>query len=187
MITGGAALVLIALGMVFVNVQVAGTPNVSGPPPADETLKLTVPEMQRVKNVPVYTTTADDEASLNAGAIHVEGTGFPWEAGSNVYIAGHRLGYPNTGSFLLFYDLNKLENGDRVVLKDAKGRKYIYQVFDELVVDPGEYYVTEPVAGKNVVSLQACTLPDYSRRIIVQAELVRVVEQPAQASAAGQA
>ncbi|MDP9458582.1 MAG: hypothetical protein M3Q60_23035 [Actinomycetota bacterium] len=27
------------------------------------------------------------------------------------------------------------------------------------------------MAGKNVLTLQTCTLPDYSRRLIVQAEL----------------
>jgi sortase A len=31
-----------------------------------------------------------------------------------------------------------------------------------------------PVAGKNIVSLQTCTLPDYAKRLIVQAELKSV-------------
>ncbi len=34
--------------------------------------------------------------------------------------------------------------------------------------------MTEPVPGKSVVSLQTCTLPDYSQRYVVQAELVDV-------------
>jgi sortase A len=95
-----------------------------------------------------------------------------------VYIAGHRLGYPNTGSFLVFYDLHKLKDGDNVVLRDADGKRYHYKVFDEFVVEPDRVEVTEPVAGKNVVSLQACTLPDYSKRLVVQAELVEVLEEP---------
>jgi sortase A len=37
--------------------------------------------------------------------------------------------------------------------------------------------VTDPVAGKNILTLQTCTLPDYSQRLIVQAELVNT--QPA--------
>jgi len=32
--------------------------------------------------------------------------------------------------------------------------------------------VTRPIQGRNIVSLQTCTLPDYSRRLIVQAEKV---------------
>lgn len=147
--------------------------------PRNETLSLTVPKMSRVKDVPVFTAEADNEAALDEGAIHVRGTGFPWEDESNVYIAGHRLGYPNTGSFLVFYDLHKLKNGDNVVLRDADGKRYLYRVFDEFVVAPNQTEVTKPVAGKNIVSLQACTLPDYSKRLIVQAELVEVLEEPA--------
>lgn len=30
----------------------------------------------------------------------------------------------------------------------------------------------EPVPGRDVVSLQTCSLPDYAERIVVQAELV---------------
>ncbi len=183
LVIGGLALILVTVGMVLVNVQMAGDAIESVPPPSDDAMRLTVPKMERVKNVPVYTSSADDEAKLGAGTLHLAETGFPWEPGSNVYIAGHRLGYPNTRSFLVFYDLNKLKNGDRVVLKDAVGRRYIYQVFNEFVTDPMDYQITQPVAGKNIVSLQTCTLPDYSKRLVVQAELIRIREAPVQASA----
>ncbi len=152
--------------------------------PKNEALSLTVPKMSRVENVPVYTAEAGDNAALDEGAVHVRGTGFPWEDESNVYIAGHRLGYPNTWSFLVFYDLHKLKDGDNVVLRDSDGKKYLYRVFDEVVVEPDRVEVTEPVAGRNIVSLQACTLPDYSKRLVVQAELVEVLEGSEQASAA---
>src|SRR3712207_9349095 len=72
-----------------------------------------------------YTTLfrSDDEEMLrDYAAIHLNSTGFPWEAGANVYIAGHRLGYPNTPSFLAFYDLDKMEKGDEVIVADADGR-----------------------------------------------------------------
>jgi sortase A len=153
--------------------------------PAQKMLHLTVPRMKRVNDIPVFTAAANDVEKLDAGAIHVEGTGFPWEREANVYIAGHRLGYPRTGSFLVFYDLNKLRPGDKVVLEDAEGGRYIYKVFEEVIVNPNETSVTKPVDGKNIVSLQACTLPDYSRRLVVRAELERYEEAPAkQASAA---
>ena len=45
-------------------------------------------------------------------------------------------------------------------------------MFKEFVVNPTDLYVTEPVAGKDVLTLQSCTLPDYSQRLIVQAEKV---------------
>ncbi len=166
----GLALVLVSVGLVLMSLQTGGLTG-SVPAPSDDTLKLTVPKMNRAKNVPVYTTTATDENSLGAGAIHLNTTGYPWDAGSNVYIAGHRLGYPNTKSFLVFYDLNKLKTGDQVVLRDSAGTRYIYQVYNRIVTTPDDLSITEPV-GKNIVSLQTCTLPDYSQRLVVQAELV---------------
>lgn len=166
----GFALVLVAAGLIVMGLQTGGLSG-SAPAPSDDTLKLTVPKMSRAKNVPVYTTTANDENSLGAGAIHLNTTGYPWDVGSNVYIAGHRLGYPNTKSFLVFYDLNKLKTGDQVVLRDSAGTRYIYQVYNRVVTGPEDLSVTQPV-GKNIVSLQTCTLPDYSQRLIVQAELV---------------
>jgi sortase A len=47
-------------------------------------------------------------------------------------------------------------------------------VFRSFVVGARDYHVTELVPGKSVVSLQTCTLPDYSERIVVQAELADV-------------
>ncbi len=140
--------------------------------PADKTLKLTVPAMERIKDATIPTTAGDDEGLLaNYAAIHLEGTGFPWENDANVYIAGHRLGYPGTQSFLTFYDLNNVQEGNEITLGDANGKQYVYKVFKVYEVAPTDLYVTEPVQGKNIVTLQTCTLPDYSRRLIVQGEL----------------
>jgi sortase A len=140
--------------------------------PGDKTLKLTIPKMQRIKDRRIPTGAGTDEALLkDNAAIHLTGTGYPWEKTANVYIAGHRLGYSGTGSYLSFYDIDKLQNGDDIYLTDANGEKYTYKVFDVIVVDPTDLHVLNPVKGKNIVSLQACTLPDYSKRIIVQGEL----------------
>ena len=144
------------------------------PVPKDKTFKLTVPEMERVKSVEIPTALGSDAAQLKAYAgIHLEGTGFPWEKGSNTYVAGHRLGYPNTGSYLAFYDLNAVKQGDELYVTDANGHKYTYKVFKEFVVAPTDVYVTKPVKGKTVLTLQSCTLPDYTKRLIIQAELVK--------------
>jgi sortase A len=140
----------------------------------DTNLKLTVPKMARVENLNVYDGPADDESALEAGALHVQGTGFPWQQESNVYIAGHRLGYLGTDSYLVFYDLDKLEQGDEVILTDANDTRYTYRVFRNFVVAPTDWQIAEPIPSKSIVSLQTCTLPDYSQRIIVQAELVEV-------------
>ncbi len=140
--------------------------------PKDKTLELTVPAMARIEDDTMPTTTGNDEEALkqNAG-IHLEGTGFPWQQEANVYIAGHRLGYPNTESWLAFWDLDKVRKGDEVFVEDAEGTRYTYEVFKQFIVGPSDLSVTKPVEGKNILTLQTCTLPDYSQRLIVQAEL----------------
>ena len=176
---------LVAMLMVFSGLALVGYSFLMGDPlgtaaifgreaPANSDLTLTVPEMRRVENVPVYTGPSNDEDALHDGTLHVNSTGFPWQQGSNVYIAGHRMGFPGTSSYLVFWDLNRLANGDEVVLKDAEGTRYTYTVFEKFVVAPNDVSVTEPVPGRSVVSLQTCTLPDYSERLIVQAELTSV-------------
>ena len=142
--------------------------------PSETTLKLTVPGMERVSDVTVLDAPYDDESALEDGAQHVEGTGFPWEDEANVFIAGHRLGYFGTDSYLVFWDLDKLEDGDEVFLTDSEGTRYTYEVYENFVTDPYDWSVAEPVSGKNIVTLQTCTLPDYSERIIVHAELTEV-------------
>lgn len=144
------------------------------PVPQDTALKLSVPEMARVKDVPVRDAAPTDERTLRQGALHVKDTGFPYQRGSNVYIAGHRLGYPGTNSFLLFYDLHKLEKRDRVILTDSNGTRYVYEIYRKLVVAPTDLNVTWPVPGKSVVTLQTCAFPDFSKRLVVQAELESV-------------
>jgi len=143
-------------------------------PPANPEMTLTVPEMRRVDHVPVYTGAADDKGALHDGTLHLKGTGLPWQTGANVYIAGHRMGFPGTRSYLVFWDLNKLGDGDKVILTDANGTRYTYSVFKSIIIDPDASYITQPVPGKSIISLQTCTLPDYSQRLIVQAELTEV-------------
>lgn len=143
--------------------------------PEDKTLKLTIPKMSQIEDDTIpYVPGTDNDALASHAAIHLDGTGFPWQEEANVYVAGHRLGYPNSDSFLAFFDLNKLQNGDKVYVTDANDTRYTYEVFEETVVSPSDLSVTEPIPGKNVITLQTCTLPDYSDRLVVQAELTEV-------------
>ncbi len=139
----------------------------------DETLYITIPKMDRVTDAAVPVAEGNDEEKLrDYTAIHLQGTGHPWEPGANVYIAGHRLGYPGYPSFLAFYDLDNLEDGDRIFVGDAEGRQYVYEVTRSFVVGPTDLSITEPVEGRDILTLQTCTLPDYSQRLVVQAEKV---------------
>jgi sortase A len=167
----GVALMLLSFGLVFSDIQSVGDGSAVANSKS-ERLKLTIPTMKRVRDLPVYDGVAGDKGKLAAGALHLRGTGFPWEEEANVYIAGHRLGYPRTRSWLVFWNLDKLAPGDRVRLEDAQGRKYVYEVFDKAVVGPEDASVKNPIEGKNIVTLQTCTLPDYKQRLVVRAELV---------------
>src|SRR5918999_2730496 len=157
--------------------------------PKDTTLQLTIPKMARVEDLLVYDAPWDDEAAIDASAAHLDSSGFPWQEGANVYIFAHRMGFPGTKSFLVFYDLDVLENGDEVFLTDADGTRYTYEVFTQFVTDPYDWGPTDPEAGKSILTLQTCTLPDYTERLIVQAELTKVepveeAEQTAEAKTA---
>jgi sortase A len=141
-------------------------------PPEDNTLKLTVPKMAEIKNDTIPTGLGtNDTLFRDYAGVHLKRTGYPWQQTANVYIAGHRIGFPGTNSDMAFYDLEDLREGDTFYLTDAEGRQYTYEVFKKLVVPPTDLSVLKPIKGKNIVSLQTCTLPDYSDRVIYQAEL----------------
>jgi sortase A len=137
--------------------------------PEDKTLYLTVPKLG-LTDAPVFDSVS--EKKLKESAVHVPATGFPWQKGANTYIAGHRLGYEGTGSYLIFYYLDEIAEGDEIMLRDSAGGTYRYRVTGQKVISPDNVEVMDTVKDKSVVTLQSCTLPDYKERLIVQGELV---------------
>lgn len=117
---------------------------------------------------------SDARGALDKGIVHVTGTSMPWSGTPerNVYLAGHTLGWPGTGSHLIFYRLDELSNGDKVVLKDREGGRYSYVVVDSFVVSPNDSWVMGRVRGRDLLTLQTCTGPDFSERLVVRAERV---------------
>ena len=89
-----------------------------------------------------------------------------------MYLAGHPLGYPGTGSRLVFYNLDKMKKVDTVTLRDGRGEAYRYGVSEVFVVGPNDDWVVDPVRERDMVTLQTCTLPDLQRRIIVRADRI---------------
>ena len=61
--------------------------------------------------------------------------------------------------------------GDEIQLEDAFGRQFIYRVSRTTVVGPDSVEVMNAAEGKNLVTLQTCTLPDYKERLIVHGTL----------------
>ena len=147
--------------------------------PEDPTLYLTVPKLglygHTVRN-------DDSEIALDMGAVKLPDTGFPWEQkDTNTYIACHRLGWPGNESYNQCLNLPSMQTGDEISLADTKGRIYRYQVIDNVIVTPEETWVTQPVAGRDLISLQTCvenpddvhTLgPNWLARYITRAERV---------------
>jgi sortase A len=106
------------------------------------------------------------------GIMHLSGTGLPWQEGSNTFIVGHALGFMRTKVPYVFYELDTMRPGDEIIIRDSAGETYAYRVYDMLTVRPADYWVTYPVDGKTVVSLQTCTpIPTFENRLIVRAEL----------------
>ncbi len=126
-----------------------------------------------VYDAPVFD--SDSQWALANGVAHDPETSLPWSptAQRNVYLAGHRMGYRGTWSRLIFYNLDELAQGDRVVLKDRAGRTYEYQVSETFVADPEDVWVMGQVRGRDMVTLQTCTpYPTYEKRLIVRADRV---------------
>jgi sortase A len=126
-----------------------------------------------IRNAPIISST--ERWALDEGVVHMPGTSLPWSGGAqtNVFLAAHRLGYEGTGSRLIFYKLNELAVGDKVVLKDRDGERYRYRVTETFEVDPGDDWVTGQVRDRHMVTLQTCTpIPTFEKRLIVRADRI---------------
>lgn len=123
------------------------------PAPEDPTMRLYVPRLA-IRGDTVAD--GDSEAALAHGAMKLPSTGYPWQDGANPYIAGHRIGYPGRESRYQFYNLPAMRSGDPIFLRDANGTGYEYRVIEKFAVSPAESWVTEPVEGKDLVTLQTC-------------------------------
>lgn len=142
------------------------------PEPATNDLYLTVPKMGLTDN---YVTNSDDPIAMDNGAIKLPSTGFPWQNNANTYIAAHVLGYAGTGSYMQFAGLPSMTYGDVIYLTDANGTVYTYEVYEILTVYPPDNWVTDPIPGKDMISLQTCVNPPaYDQRLVVRAERVDV-------------
>ena len=113
------------------------------------------------------------ERALANGVAHLPDTSLPWSPTPqrNVYLAGHRMGYRGTWSRMIFYNLDKLREGDKIMLEDRTGRTYEYRVSDTFLVDPTDQWVTGQIRGRDMLTLQTCTpIPTFEKRLIVRAK-----------------
>ena len=99
------------------------------------------------------------KSALDRGVVHLPDTSLPWSdtPERNVYLAGHRLGWPGTGSNLIFYRLNELTGGERVTLHGPNGKAYTYRVLKNFIVGPKDNWVTGRVKDRDLLTLLTCT------------------------------
>lgn len=135
------------------------------------TISLTVPRLD-LEDVAVPVGSSQEELDRE-GIIRLKETGVPWQEGSNTFIVGHALGFMQTRVPYVFYDLDEMQPGDEILVENEAGDEYTFRVYDYMTVRPADYWVTYPVEGKTIISLQTCTpVPTFENRLIVRAELV---------------
>jgi sortase A len=140
--------------------------------PAGAIMGLTIHSIG-IYNAPVFD--SDSQWALAKGVAHVPETSYPWSPTPqrNVYLAGHRMGYRGTWSRMLFYNLDKVSEGDKVVLKDRQGRRYEYRVSETFLAAPTDSWVMGQVRGRDMLTLQTCTpIPTFEKRLIVRADRI---------------
>jgi sortase A len=134
-------------------------------PAAEEAVaRLEIPRMD-LNRIVVEGATAD---ALTKGPGHFPETPLPGQLG-NAAIAGHRTTHLHP-----FFDIDKLQPGDEIVVTTLNGR-YTYSVTGTEVVAPDQYNLVIPTTDvtKATLTLVSCT-PRYSatNRIVVHSELV---------------
>ena len=148
---------------------------VDGPKPyelPDGAIMALTADALGLREVPVFDSTA--AWALKYGVGHATGTSLPWSGSPhrNVYVAGHRVGFPGTASDRVFGNLENLGEGDEVVLRDGEGSRYRYRVAESFVASPEDGWVKGRVRGEDLLTLQTCVGPNFSERLIVRAERV---------------
>jgi sortase A len=142
----------------------APTPVASRPPvtEGDPIARLELPTI----GVDKIVVAGVEKNDLKKGPGHYPDTPLPGQLGNSA-IAGHRTTFGQP-----FFDVDKLENGDEIVVTTLDGR-FVYRVTGQEIVSPSDYQViatSDPTRA--TLTLTSCH-PKYTarERIIVYAEL----------------
>jgi len=104
--------------------------------------------------------------ALRAGAGHYPNTPLPCEAG-NVAIAGHRTTYGKP-----FADLDRLKEGDVIILETPIGSCTYEMERAPFIVEPTDFSVVTNDPAKSILTLTTChPRGSAAKRLIVQATL----------------
>lgn len=119
----------------------------------------------------------NSEKALNLGLWHRPGTGIPGKG--NIVITGHRVGYaflPNdVKTSTSFYNLDKLKNGDYIILY-WQGKEYNYQVIGSEIVKPTAIEI-ESQSGEERMTLYTChPIGSNANRLVYYAKPIKINE-----------
>lgn len=134
---------------------------------------VVIPKIGASENILANIDTSDRqeyETALQNGIAHAKGTHFPGQE-ENVFLFAHSTNSPlNVARYnATFYLLNKLEDGDKIIVYFAD-KKYEYKVTGSHVVDPDDTKWLENT-DKEQLTLQTCYPPGTTwKRLIVTAE-----------------
>lgn len=114
------------------------------------------------------------QRALEDGVLHYPITSLPGENGNAVIFGHSSNNILNRGDYkFAFVLLNQLENGDTIML-EKDGVRYVYRVYDKVVVPPTELSVLDPDPDKDaILTLITCDPPGTSiNRLAVRAEQI---------------
>lgn len=109
---------------------------------------------------------------LKHSIAHAKGTAFPGVDGTTYLFAHSTDNFWDVGRYnAIFYLLNKMENGDDVVLFFG-GKRYNYKVYDTKIVDSNDtHYIDSALGQGERVILQTCWPPGTAwKRLLVFAK-----------------
>lgn len=124
---------------------------------------------------PSGSTEAEYQTALQSGVVHYPNTALAGQPG-NVYIFGHSSDYIwSKGKYKsAFALLPKLEVGNQIILTDASGTPYTYQVTQTFIAPPTATYLLNQDLTQNTLTLQTSyPLGTALKRYIIQAKLIQ--------------
>ena len=167
---GGSGLYVLALASAPAVMPYINKPTVDAkslPKPENDKNRLIIPKL----GVDISYSSAQD--ALNSGAqwLHPD-RGSP-TAGGNFVLAAHRFGFGTTPSETYekspFYNINKLEDGDQIIV-DYDGSRYGYEINKKYDVKPTQTEI-EAASSKPKLTMYSCTLAGSDDgRIVIEAE-----------------